>query len=287
MRAKLLAYYYLTKPGIIRGNLLAATAGFFFAAQTNVDGGVLFGLLLGTTGIVGSACAFNNYIDRDIDKKMQRTSGRALVKGSIKPAHALVFATALGLVGAIILITLTNYLTLIVGLVGFVFYIVFYGIAKRRSVHGTLVGSVPGAVPPVAGYTSVTSEIDSAALILFLILVTWQMPHFYAIAIFRLKDYRAAGLPVLPVIKGVAATKKEIIVYIVLFIIAASSLTIFGYTGYTYLAVILLLGLFWLRIAMKGLHIRDDTKWARHVFGFSLIVLLFTSVMIAVGRLLP
>lgn len=287
MRQKLLAYYYLSKPGIIRGNLVAAAAGFFFAAQTDTKAEVLLGVLLGTACIIGSACAFNNYIDRNIDKKMKRTSQRALVIGSIKNSHALIFASTLGIMGALVLATLTNYLTLAIGLFGLVSYVVFYGIAKRRSIHGTLVGSIPGAVPPVAGYTAVTNEVDGAAVLLFLILVSWQMPHFYAIAIFRLKDYKAAGLPVLPVVKGVTATKKEIIAYIVTFIIVSSLLTVFGYAGYMYLAVILFVGILWLRVAMKGFHDADDTIWARQVFGTSLMVLLVTSVMIALGRMLP
>lgn len=276
------AYYHLTKPGIIRGNLLTASAGFFLASQGKVDLILLFAMLAGTSLIIASASIFNNYIDRDIDRLMERTNKRALVSGSIAGKSAIIFGSILGLAGAIILALLTNLLTLYIGLFGFLAYVVLYGYYKRHSVHGTLVGTISGAVPPVAGYTAVTGSLDSATLILFAILVFWQMPHFYGIAMYRFKDYAAAGIPVLPVQKGMETTKIQILLYIAGFTLATSMLTVFGYTGYGYLVVSLLLGLSWLVYGVRELKKGNDSLWGRKIFLYSLIVILLLCLSIAV-----
>ncbi len=160
-----------------------------------------------------------------------------------------------------------------------------YSIWKRRSVYGTIVGSVSGAVPIVAGYTSVTNNFDMGAFIIFMILVLWQMPHFYAIAIYRLKDYAAANIPVLPVKKGIFITKIHMLFYIIAFIIAVSLLTLYGFTGYIYLSVALALGGGWLLLSIKGFKANDDAIWARKMFFFSLITITLLSVVISIDAL--
>ena len=280
-------YYSLTKPGIIYGNVLTAAAGFLLAAKGHVDLWLLVATLIGTSLVIATACVSNNYIDRGIDKKMARTKKRALVQGTV-PAHsAIMFAALLGVVGFLVLILFTNMLVVGVGLVAFIDYVVLYGIAKRRSVHGTIVGSISGAAPVVAGYVAVTNRLDLGALIVFLILVLWQMPHFYAIALYRLKDYAAAGIPVLPREKGSKVTKLEILLYIAAFTVACALLTVFGYAGWTYLAVVIALGLLWLWLGLQGFKTTSNEQWARKVFLFSLIVILLLSLMLAVGPLLP
>lgn len=244
-------------------------------------------VLVGTSLVIGGACAINNYIDRDIDAKMARTKQRALVEGSITPTHALVFGVLLALAGFVLLTVTTNFTTVLVGLVGFVDYLLFYSIFKRRSTFGTVVGSIAGATPIVAGYTAVTASFDVGALILFLILACWQMPHFYAIAIFRKKDYTAAGLPVLPIIKGVKAAKVQILVYILLFMAACGLLWSFGYTGLSYLIIVLFFSLNWLRLAILGFTATNDIEWARQMFKFSLIVLMIFNVVISLDAWLP
>lgn len=285
--ATLRKYYRLTKPGIIRGNVMTAAGGFLLASMGNIDGWLLLATLGGIALIIASGCVFNNYIDRNIDKKMARTRHRSLVEGTISPVNAIVYAITLGLLGFLILIFHTNLLTVAIGVVGYVDYLVLYGLSKRRSVQGTLVGSISGATSVTAGYTAVTNNFDLGALILFLILFFWQMPHFYAIAMFRLRDYTAAQLPVMPVKRGALVTKRYILFYMGAFIIAALALTVFGYTGYSYFVVMAVLGVAWLRIGLQGLTARDDEKWARKVFGFSLLVLTLFSVMLSVDRLLP
>ena len=280
-------YISLTKPGIIRGNLMTTAAGFLLASEDRIDLELLVATLTGITLVIASACVFNNYIDRDIDKKMARTKTRALVSGVVSGRNALIYATVLGLAGGGLLAMTTNLITLVLGIVAFFSYVVLYGVAKRRSVHGTLVGTISGAIPPVAGYVAVTNQLDLAAGLLFLIMVCWQMPHFYAIAMYRFKDYKAAGLPVLPVKKGLPITKLQIRLYIVAFIVATQLLVVFGYTGYSYGAVMLLLGLAWLGRALQASKANDDTIWAKQLFLFSLLVITVWCLMLALEAVLP
>ncbi len=267
--------------------MLTAAAGFFLAAKGNVHLSLLLATLAGIALVIASACVCNNYIDRGIDAKMARTKKRAMVRGIISGRNAVMYAAALGIIGFMLLAVFVNLLTLILGLLAFVVYVALYGILKRRSTYGTLVGSIAGALPPVAGYTAVTNHLDIAALLLFIILVTWQMPHFYAIALYRRTDYVAAGLPVLPVISGPRTVKIHIFLYIIGFTLACALLTVFNYTGYAYLAVAMMLSFGWLWFSARGFIATDDTVWARGTFLFSLLVICLLSVAISLGPLLP
>lgn len=275
-------YYRLTKPGIIRGNILTALAGYLYAAKGHIDVPLLLTTLVGTTLVIASGCVFNNYIDRDIDSKMERTKKRALVVGTIQPAHALVFASIVGVVGFVVLVAFVNAITAIVGLIAFVSYVVVYAYAKRKTVHGTLVGSIPGALSLVAGYTAVTGQLDVTAAILFLIMVVWQMPHFYAIAIYRINDYKASGLPVISIKKGVPAAKKQIRLYIVLFGLTCLLLWMYSYASIAFAIVMLAISGYWLWYAVYGARKMKAEKWAKGVFGISLLVLLTLCVMLSV-----
>lgn len=276
---RLKAYYTLTKPGIIYGNVLTAMAGFFLAANGTIQLALLLALVVGLSLVIASACVLNNIIDRTIDKKMNRTKKRALVTGEIRVRSAYIYSIILGVSGFATLALYVNLMTVWLGAAAYVLYIAAYGVTKRKSVHGTLVGSIPGALPPVAGYVAVTGVVDEVALVLLLILVLWQMPHFYAIAMFRRKEYEAASIPVLPIVKGASVAKKQIIAYIILFIIASQLLAIMGHTGIIYSIVLLLLGGIWLIKAVRGFRAVDDEIWARGVFHFSLFVLLGFSML--------
>jgi heme o synthase len=280
-------YIALTKPGIIRGNLVTAIAGYLFAAQTDVVWSEFGAVILGVSSIIAGACVLNNVIDKDIDKKMKRTKTRALATGKISIKSALLYATLLLLVGFVVLVAWTNTITVALGAVAVVFYVFLYGYAKRNSVHGTLVGAVPGALPLVAGYTAASGSLDIVAALLFATMVIWQMPHFYAIGIYRLTEYKAAGLPILSVVKGVNATRKQIIIYMVLFLLCAPLMGMMGYAGVTYSAVMLTLGILWLRIGLEGLNADDVDRWARKVFGFSLLILLIFSLTLSLNMVLP
>ncbi|MEJ0021846.1 MAG: heme o synthase [Candidatus Doudnabacteria bacterium] len=280
-------YYQLTKPGIIYGNAITTIAGFFLASRGHMNWRLLLATLVGLSLVIASACVFNNLYDRDIDRKMERTRSRALVTGSISKTNAIIFGIVLIFLGAFVLRFHTNTRALLAALFGFFVYVFAYTPLKHRSVHATLVGAIAGAVPPVVGYTAVTNRFDLAALLLFLILVAWQMPHFYAIAIRRLDEYRSAGIPVLPVQKGIAVTKINILLYIVAFIIATTLLTLFGFAGYIYLVVMLLFGLIWLTVCIQGFRANNnDSVWARNMFKFSLVVLLVFSVAISINAII-
>lgn len=275
-------YYLLTKPGIIMGNLITTIAGFALASKGHVDVWLFLATLLGLALTIASACVFNNYIDRDIDGKMERTKNRALVKKLISGKNAIAFAILLGLAGISVLAMYTNFLTVIVTIAGFLVYVILYYICKYRSIYGTFVGSLSGAVPPVIGYCAVSNQLDAGALILFMIMFLWQMPHFFAIAIYRFDDYAAASIPVLPVKKGMYITKIHMVLYTVAFIFATLLLTLYGYTGYAYLIVAALLGFSWLWLGLNGFKCQNDKLWARQMFVLSLVVITVLCLMISV-----
>jgi len=276
------SYYQLTKPGIIKGNAITALAGFFLASHGMVNIYLLVAMLVGISLIIASGCVFNNYIDRRIDKKMGRTRDRALVTGTIPVTNALMFGALLGLGGVSLLLVYVNFLTALAGIIGFFFYVGVYSVWKRKSMYGTLVGSISGAIPPVVGYVAVANRLDIGALLLFLVLVTWQMPHFYSIAIYRMSDYASASIPVLPIVRGIRNTKIQILLYIFAFIVVTSLFTLLAHVGYLYLIVVSLVSLVWLYIGVKGFNAKDEIKWAKKMFGFSLLSLLVFCIMVSV-----
>ncbi len=277
-------YYTLAKPGIIYGNFITIVAGFLLASQGFIDYGLLFVTALGLSLVMASGCVFNNVIDRDIDVLMERTKNRAMVLSSISLRRALIYATVLGFIGGAILFLFTNILTTVIALFGLFAYVVLYTLwTKRTTVYGTLVGSISGAVPPVVGYTAVSNSLDIGAFIIFVILVFWQMAHSYAIAIYRLKDYANAGIPVLPVVKGVRTAKIDMAVYVVLTTVAMLTLTVFGYTGLVYSAIVIISGLVWLSLVLKGFSAQDDQVWARKMLLASIAVLFAWAVSVWVS----
>jgi heme o synthase len=274
-------YYLLTKPGIIMGNLITVAAGFLLASKGNIDLFLFFATLIGLTFIMASACVFNNYINRQVDKKMKRTKNRALVTGLISGSNAIVFGACLGIIGNLILFLYTNFLTVAVASIGFFVYVILYSFWKCRTVYGTAIGSIAGATPPVVGYCAVSNDFDLGALILFTIMVLWQMPHFFAIAMYHFDDYAAGEIPVLPITKGILRTKIHMMIYILGFILTASMLTFFNYTGYVYLIVTTSIGLTWLGLCWKGFKSHNDHLWAKQMFRLSLVMIIATCFVIS------
>lgn len=268
-------YTMLTKPGIILGNILTTAGGFALASKGSFDVILFLLTLLGLALIIASAGVFNNIIDRESDAKMTRTKNRPLVQGTIALPSALAFGSILGLTGVIVLSNATNYLTVGIALFGFFTYLILYAIMKYRSFYGTLVGSLAGAVPPLVGYTAVSQNFDAAVVILFTILVLWQMPHFFAIAIYHLKDYAAASIPVLPLVKGIRITKIQMALYIIVFTFSALLLTFAGYTGNLFAWTSLLLGALWLGFCFQGFFIppQQEKTWGHQMFVVSLVVI--------------
>ncbi|ARZ02002.1 protoheme IX farnesyltransferase [Yersinia ruckeri] len=281
-------YLQVTKPGIIFGNLISVVGGFLLASKGDIDYPLFLATLIGVSLVVASGCVFNNYIDRDIDCIMERTKNRVLVKGLIEPKISLIYASVLGIAGMLLLYVAANALAMMLAVIGFIIYVGVYSLyMKRKSVYGTLIGSLSGAAPPVIGYCAVTGQFDTGALILLLIFSIWQMPHSYAIAIFRFKDYQAANIPVLPVIKGISVTKNHITLYILAFMVATLMLTLSGYAGYKYLVVAAAVSVWWLGMALRGYKATNDSVWARKLFIFSIIAITSLSVMMSVDFNVP
>jgi protoheme IX farnesyltransferase len=285
MEMMMINYYLLTKPGILMGNLVTVAAGFILGIRGQFDIWLFLATLIGITLIMASACVFNNYIDRNIDKKMKRTKNRALVTGLINHRNALLFATVMGFLGGVVLLAFTNFLTFIVAGVGFFVYVILYSFWKSKTIYGTAIGSIAGAVPPVIGYCAASNQFDLAAGILFAMMVLWQMPHFFAIALFHLEDYKRAGIPVLPLERGILRTKIHMILYILAFIPVTILLSIFGYTGNIFLIVTVCLGLTWLALAIKGFSIDNNKLWGQQMFRLSLVIITVLCIVMPFDRL--
>ncbi|MGA8831349.1 MAG: heme o synthase [Desulfomonilaceae bacterium] len=288
MREKITNYLLVAKPGIIFGNLISSAAGFFLASKGRVDGLALPATLIGISLVVASGCVFNNCVDRKIDRKMIRTRNRALAKGLISLKITISYATILGIAGLALLWVATNLLSVVIVLAGLVIYVGVYSLyMKRNSVYGTLIGSLAGATPPLAGYCAVTGRFDMGAFILLLIFSLWQMAHCYAIAVFRFDDYATAAIPILPVKQGIAAAKRHIVGYILAFMAATLMLTFGGYSGYSTFAVATVLGLSWLYMAWSGYDASDERLWAKKLFIFSILTIFILSVMMSIDFTAP
>ena len=268
--------------------MLTTAAGFLLASAGNIDWLLFIAVCSGTTFVIGSACVLNNVLDRDIDERMARTRNRASVTGDVSVRSAATFSTLLAVAGFAILIAWVNWLVVVVGVAGFIFYVVLYGmLSKRMSMHGTLVGSISGATPVLAGYVAVTGSMDVAAVLAFLMMFFWQEPAFYSIAIYRRHEYANAGVPVITVARGVGFAKRQILIYTVLFVITSLLLYAFGYVGWVYLVVMAAAGAAWIGLGIGGLRTTNDDHWARRMFRLSLVVLLTLCVMFVVGPILP
>ena len=263
-------WYRLTKPGIVYGNSLHVVAGVLFAASLySWNWLAAFGVVIGTGLVIASACVANNRLDRRIDAKMKRTKLRASASGKIGLVGTLVYATTLGAIGAGILIVTTNWLTVLLGVISYISYVWVYGYAKRTTIHSTLVGSLPGALPIAAGYTALSGTIDWLSLGIFALLFVWQLPHFYAIAIFRRQDYQQAGLPIISLVWSVERVTKLIRWDVALYFVMAVAVSIWLLTWPAGVALILLAG-YWLYVANRSSQQLDS--WSRQVFGASLVV---------------
>lgn len=273
-RSAFKSYFLLTKPGIIFGNSVTALGGFLLASRGRLDILVLLATLIGLGMIVGSGCVLNNYIDRSADGKMKRTKKRPLVKGEITPYQALAYAMILGMLGTGLLAFYVNPLSAFIALCGFVIYVLFYSFLKYRSWHATLVGSLAGAVPPAVGYCAVSNRVDGGALIIFMIVAMWQMPHFFAISIYRIKEYAAASIPVLPIARGIGLTKAYMLFYILGFMLSCYLLTLFNYTNSGFMLISGILGSVWLWVCIQGFRSKTESAWARKMFVLSLVIVM-------------
>ncbi|AZN40085.1 heme o synthase [Paenibacillus albus] len=276
-------YVALTKPKLIRLNAFAAFGGFWVASKWDIDWVLMIYMLIGSGLVMASACVINNYWDRELDKKMERTKNRALPTNRLKPANVLIYGIVLGIVGSVILFALVNPLSGWLGLLGFFAYVVVYTMwLKRTSTWSTSIGGISGAMPPVIGYCAVTGSVDAGAWILFALLFLWQPAHFWSLAIRRVEEYREAGFPLLPVVKGIKRTKLQMNPYIVLLIPTGILMFTYGYVGYAFLIISLLGSVLWLVHTLAGLKTADTNKWARTNFFISINYLMIVFLVMIV-----
>lgn len=268
----------LTKPGIVRMNAFAAFGGFWVASQWSIDWMLLFWMLLGSCLTMASACVVNNYWDRELDTRMERTKNRALPTGRLSPRFVLIYGLVLGAAGLGLLFGMVHSLAGWLGLLGWFVYIVIYTIwLKRSSTWSTSIGGISGAMPPVIGYCAVTGSVDIGAWILFALLFLWQPAHFWSLAIRRVEEYRAAGYPLLPVVKGIKRTKLQMIPYVLLLIPTVILMYTYGYTGQWFLWIGGILTLVWFAHTLTGMSAKSEEKtekWAKVNFLISVNYLL-------------
>lgn len=276
-------FVQLAKPGIVFSNSLTVLGGFWVASKWQIDWALLLYTIVGAALVMGSSCVLNNYLDRDFDVKMARTKNRPLPAGKLSPQVVLVYGILLGILGLALLWFGANPISAMLGLIGMFLYVwVYTAWFKRTSVWSTFVGSFSGAMPPIIGYCAVTSQLDTGALILYSILFLWQPPHFWALGIRRMEEYRAAGYPLLPVVKGSYITKMSMIRYVVLLVPVSLMLYLFGYVGAVYFFAAAIMGLLWVFLALKGFKAEDEEMWAKRMFIFSVnyLTLLFIIMII-------
>ena len=274
-------YISLTKPPIILLLLVTALGGMFLAAQGTPLVSTMLLLMLGGGAAAGGASAINHYLDRDIDGVMVRTRRRPLPGRRISPGGALVFGVVLNVFAFVLLATGVNFLAASLTLSGTLFYVFVYTWwLKRSTPQNIVIGGAAGSIPPVAGWAAVTGGIEIPALYLFAIIFFWTPPHFWALALLLKEDYARAGIPMLPVVRGVVATRRSILVYTA--VVVAISVLFFLTTdavGWVYLASVLVLGGLFLASAWRlfalgpNASAMDGMRKARHLYLYSLLYL--------------
>ena len=270
----------LTKPRL-SGLVLFTAAGAMWLSGRSLPLSTWLFAMLGTAGTVGAANAFNCLMERDSDRFMARTSTRPLPAGRMEPLSALVFATVLAMTSLPLLAVGVNALTGALGLLALLSYVLVYTPMKSRTWWAMVVGAVPGALPPLMGWTAATNAIEVPGLVLFGILFFWQLPHFIAIALFRKAEYRAAGLTSLPLEKGDDAARLQAVLYLGALMPMSVLPVVCHVAGLGYLIVALALGTLFAGTGVQGWLRRGDAAWARRFFGISLLYL--TGLFAALG----
>ncbi|WP_430482134.1 heme o synthase [Rossellomorea marisflavi] len=274
----------LIKIGIVNSNLITTFTGmwlaFYFSGAHFLQSlDIIFLTLVGSSFIIAGSCAVNNVYDRDIDHVMDRTKGRPTVTGKIHSGKALAIGLFMILLGTIMLF-MTTITAGVIGLIGVICYVLLYTMwSKRRYVSNTIVGSISGAVPPLIGWAAVDGGLSTTAWVLFLLMFIWQPPHFYALAMKRVEEYRAANIPMLPVVKGFKVTKLHIVWWVAALLPLPFFLLDLGLPFFI-LATAFNIG--WLALGLAGYKMKDEIKWSRLMFVYSLnyLTILFVAMVI-------
>ncbi|WP_432416365.1 heme o synthase [Legionella micdadei] len=277
-------YMELCKPRVVALMLLTVVVGMYLAVPGWVPIPTLITSLVGIGLCAGSAAAINHLVDKRIDAIMARTKRRPIAGGRVSVRQALYFATTLAALGLTILITFVNVLTAILTFVTLIGYAGIYtGYLKRATPQNIVIGGLAGAAPPLLGWTAVTNQLDPQALLLVLIIFTWTPPHFWALAIYRIEEYKHAEIPMLPVTHGVAFTKLNVLLYTILLLVVTSLPFLVGMSGWLYLAGAGLLGVRFLHWAIF-LYRSDRPAIAMRTFRFSIVYLMMLFVFLLVDH---
>ncbi len=279
----------LTKPRITTMVVLTAFGGYWLAVRffgLELDASRLFVLLTATALVVSGANALNMFIERDSDAFMTRTKNRPLPSRRMAPEVALALGLFLSAVSVPWLTFGVHPLTGLLGAVALVSYVALYTPMKRRSPIALLVGAVPGALPPLMGWSAARGSIDVPGLIIFGIMFLWQIPHFLAIATFRKDEYKKAGLLVLPVVRGDRVTRHHVVRYLAALLLMSLLLVPYGIGGNVYLVSALLLGGLFFGVGAWGLRRTAGRVWARGLFFVSMIYLTGMFVALTAGTVL-
>jgi len=276
-------YYELTKPRVVMLIVFTAIVGMFLAVPGLP---AVTALLFGTLGIglaSSSAAVFNHVLDARTDILMMRTRGRPLPQGKLTEKAALSFASVLCVISMIILWFLVNPLTAILTFASLIGYAVVYTVfLKRATPQNIVIGGAAGAAPPVLGWTAVTGEIHSSALLLFLIIFVWTPPHFWALAIARKEEYEKVGIPMLPVTHGEEYTRLNILLYTILLVLITIIPYLTGMSGLIYLAAALVLDARFLYYAVQMRRVPGDLELPMRTFKYSITYLgiLFAALLV-------
>lgn len=275
-------YVRLTKPRIISLLLFTTGAAMFVAAGGNPGGWLFLWTMIGGYLAAGGANAINQYIDRDIDDIMHRTDARPVVVGRVTPGRALAFGISLGVLSALVIGLSSNWLAAALALLGLLLYVGVYTLwLKRTSIHNIVIGGSAGAVPPMVGWAAVTGDLSLTAWLMFAIVFYWTPPHFWALALMLKRDYAAAGVPMLPVVHGVAETKRQILLWTFVMIAVTILPVASGAAGLLYLVSAVVLGAVFLYLSWR-LYRDPEIGWAKATFHYSLLYLALIFVALAV-----
>ncbi|QDW84877.1 protoheme IX farnesyltransferase [Staphylococcus pasteuri] len=279
----------IIKMGLVQGNLIPAFAGSWLAVVMTNHSFLssipqILLMIIGSTLIMGGACALNNYYDQDIDQIMPSKQNRPTVNDRISDKHLLILSFGMMLIGEGCLFLL-NIPSGVLGLFGIIGYVSYYSIwSKRHTTWNTVVGSFPGAVPPLIGWVAIDGSISVAAIALFLVVFCWQPIHFYALAIKRSDEYSLANIPMLPSVKGFNRTRVSMFIWLVLLLPLPFMLSSLG-TTFIVLATLLNLG--WMALAFTSFKKNtDQNKWATKMFVYSLNYLVVFFVLVVVVSLI-
>jgi protoheme IX farnesyltransferase len=272
----------LTKPLIVALLLVTTFAGLVAGARGWPSPVLVFWTLLGGALAAGGSSALNQYIDRDLDKNMQRTARRPLAAGRMTPAEGLAFGLALCVASFYILAGFVNLLAALLSLAGIFYYVLLYSVwLKKATVQNIVIGGGAGAIPPLVGWAAATGTLDLTALALFAIVFLWTPPHFWALALVRRKDYEHAGVPMLPVVRGAVETRRQVWWYTLALVALTLLLPLLGSTGMVYFASALFFGGLLVWFAWR-VYTRDGNKVAWMMYRYSSMYLAFIFIALVV-----